>query len=396
MQTISRIAVRAGLALLASCVLIQAAAAQAPIAQEVTLFVKEQQGFTPGYAVGDLAIGDPGVADFRVRPGRRELLLLGAGEGSTTLTIWDQKRVKRHEVHIVVRSRESVKAETDLKDLLKEFPTVEVRRLGSKLIVNGTVSTQADRDAVERLANAGGAESVVRVVKPGAATTTAGPVTGDPSTPGSPATPAVPAGAPQVEYEVELLEANVAFASGTYGRGIEPSGRSLFKERVRATVGGEVDVTIPGVAAAAPGDQGQNRKQDKNSKQPAAPTTPTSLRLKLRPTNLAETGEITTFVLIETNLPVEGSMDPSISRRARWELVSAPDEPFGLAGAELLAMPAVSRSPSKLPRILETAAMVPGTNRGTGYVPSYVVYYDKNRKTQLLAVFRPRLVTTPR
>lgn len=395
MQTISRLAWRAALALLASCVLVTAAAAQEPTAQEVSLFVKEQQGFTPGYAVGDIAVGDPGVADFRVRPGRRELLLLGTGEGATTLTIWDQKRVKRHEVHIVVRTRESVKAETDLKDLLKEFPTVEVRRLGSKLIVAGTVGTQSDKDAVERLANAGGAENVVRVVKAGSATTTTAPATGDPSTPGSPATPAAPAGAPQVEYEVELLEANIAFASGTYGRGIEPSGRSLFKERVRAAVGGEVDVTIPGVAAAAPSDASQNRKSDKN-KPPPAPLTATSLRLKLRPTNLAETGEITTFVLIETNLPVEGSMDPSISRRARWELVSGTDEPFGLAGAELLAMPAVSRSPSKLPRVLETAAMIPGANRGTGYVPSYVVYYDKNRKTQLLAVFRPRLVNAPR
>jgi hypothetical protein len=41
---------------------------------------------------------------------------------------------------------------------------------------------------------------------------------------------------------------------------------------------------------------------------------------------------------------------------------------------------------------METANLVPGARRGTGYVPSYAVYYNKNKKTQLLAVFRPRLV----
>jgi hypothetical protein len=367
-----------------------AAHAQEPKSEELSLFIKEQQTYNPGYAVGDIAIGEPGIADFKVLNGRRELLLFGKGVGETKLTIWDQKRVKRSEVHIIVRSREDVKAEADLKDLLKDFPTVEVRRLGSKLIVSGVVSSQADLDAVGRLASAASAESVVRYVKPagpGGVAVPAGP--GGVTAPGGPV--AAPA-AQEVEYEVELLEANVAFASGTYGRGIEPSGRSLFKQTVHAPIGGEVNVNIPGPAVSAPvPDDGKKQQKPKKGEVPP-PVTPTTLNLKVRPTQLAETGEITTFVLIETNLPVEGSMDPSISRRARWELSSNTGEPFGIAGAELLAMPAVARNPSKLPRVLETAAMLPGANRGTGYVPSYVVYYDKNKKTQLLAVFRPRLV----
>jgi hypothetical protein len=365
-----------------------AAAAQEPTADELSLFIKEQQTFNPGYAIGDIAIGEPSIADFKVLAGRRELLLFGKGIGDTKLTIWDQKRVKRSEIHIIVRSREDVKAESDLKELLKDFPTVEVRRLGSKLIVSGIVNSQADLDAVGRLASAASAESVVRYVKPaGPGGVPAGP--GGTTAPGGPV--AAPA-APEVEYEVELLEANVAFASGTYGRGIEPSGRSLFKQTVRAPIGGEVDVNIPGPSVAPPTqDDGKKKPKPKKGELPP-PVTPTTLNLKVRPTSLAETGEITTFVLIETNLPVEGSMDPSISRRARWELSSNTAEPFGIAGAELMAMPAVAKNPSKLPRVLETASMIPGANRGTGYVPSYAVYYDKNKKTQLLAVFRPRLV----
>ena len=375
-----------------------AAAAQDAATQELTLFVKEQKPFTPGYAVGNIAIGDPEVVDYKVMPGRREIMLFAKGKGETRLLIWDQKTVKRHDVKIIVTVKEEMQAETDLKDLLKPFPTVSVRKLGEQIVVTGQVSTDADMDAVGRIATAASAQNLVRLVKTSPMGSIVGPPpsTGgtspsgtatptDPPTPGAttPGTPAVPA---QVEYEVELLEAHVAFGSGTYGVGIEPSGRTLFKKVVRVPFNGDTDVIVPGTAALSP-------KADNKLKQQA------SLRLRVRPTMLSEEGELTTFVSIETNVPVEGSKDPSITRRARWELVSKHDEPFGLGGAELMAMPQVVQGRSKLGRILETASgtaslagSAPGVSGYSGYVPSYLPYYDKDKKTQLLAVFRPRVV----
>jgi hypothetical protein len=372
-----------------------AAFAQAPDTQELTLFVKEQKPFTPGYAIGNIAIGDPEVADYKVMPGRKEIMLFAKGKGETRLLIWDQKNVKRHDVKITVAVKEEAQAETDLKELLAPFPTVSVRKLGEQIVVTGQVSTDADMDAVGRIATAASAQNLVRLVKtsPMGAVVGPPPSTGgtspsstaatDPPTPGAPGTPAVAA---QVEYEVELLEAHVAFASGTYGVGIEPSGRTLFKKVVRAPFNGDTEVMIPGTAALSP-------KADSKLKQQA------NLRMRVRPTQLSEEGELTTFVSIETNVPVEGSKDPSITRRARWELVSKHDEPFGLGGAELMAMPQVVQGRSKLGRILETASSTsglagsaPGVSGYTGYVPSYLPYYDKDKKTQLLAVFRPRVV----
>jgi hypothetical protein len=374
--------------------------------QDLTLYVGEQQTFTPGYAVGDIQVLNPEVANFRVQSGaRREIMLVGKGKGETQLIIWDQKRVKRHEIKLIVRSREDLKAEADLKDLLKDFPTVQVRRLGDKLVVSGTVSSQSDLDAVGRIASVAAAENLVRVVRggyPGASpggTTTPTPdpgaagATGTP-TPGAPSTTA-PAAAPQIEYEVEVLEANIAFQSGTYGKGIEPSGPSLYKKVVRAAIGTDVDVMVPGSAVTAKSSgSDKDRKNDKNA--PAAASA-TSLRMRLRPTGISEDGQLTTYVVIETNLPVEGAKDPSVNRRARWELVGATDEPFGLAGAELMAMPQVAQNPSRLGRVLSTGSQVvgmPGVSgrAGTNYVPSYVPYYDKSKNTQLLAVFRPRIV----
>jgi hypothetical protein len=369
-------------------------AAQDAATQELKLFVKEQKPFTPGYAVGNIAIGDPEVADYKVMPGRREIMLFAKGKGETRLLIWDQKNVKRHDVKITVGVKEEMQAEADLKELLKPFPTVDVRKLGEQLVVTGQVSTDADMDAVGRIAAAASAQNLVRVVKSSAVGAVVGPPASTPSTspssPGEPTpgatAPGAPAVAAQVEYEVELLEAHVAFASGTYGVGIEPSGRTLFKKVVRAPFNGDTEVMIPGTAALSP-------KADSKLKQQA------NLRMRVRPTMLSEEGELTTFVSIETNVPVEGSKDPSITRRARWELVSKHDEPFGLGGAELMAMPQVVQGRSKLGRILETASSTsglagsaPGVSGYTGYVPSYLPYYDKDKKTQLLAVFRPRVV----
>jgi hypothetical protein len=288
-----------------------------------------------------------------------------------------------------------MQAATDLKELLAPFPTVSVRKLGEQLVVTGQVSTDADMDAVGRIASAASAQNLVRLVKTSPMGAVVGPppstgatspsttATTDPPAPGATATPAVAA---QVEYEVELLEAHVAFASGTYGVGIEPSGRTLFKKVVRAPFNGDTEVIIPGTAALSP-------KADSKLKQQV------SLRMRVRPTQLSEEGELTSFVSIETNVPVEGSKDPTITRRARWELVSKHDEPFGLAGAELMAMPQVVQGRSKLGRILETASgtaslagSAPGVSGYSGYVPSYLPYYDKDKKTQLLAVFRPRVV----
>lgn len=370
-------------------------AAAQPQTEDLTLYVGEQQTFTPGYAVGDIQVLKPEIANFRVQPGRRELMLIGVGKGETQLIVWDQKRVKRHEVKLIVRSREDMKQEADLKDLLKDFPTVQVRRLGDRLVVSGTVSSQADLDAIGRIASVASAENLVRYVRglypgaPPAGGTAPADSTPTPTPTPGPGTPGVagPAAAPQVEYEVEVIEGNVAFQSGTYGKGIEPSGPTLFKKVVRAPLGGDVDILIPGAPLTS-----KNADKDKGKNTPA-----TQLKMRLKPTGISDDGQLTTNVSIETNLPVEGSKDPNVNRRARWELIGATDEPFGLAGAELMAMPQVAQNPSRLGRVLSTATQVTGLpgvsgRAGTNYVPSYVPYYDKSKNTQLIAVFRPRLI----
>lgn len=348
-------------------ILLWAAGASAQEREEQILVVGEQVTFEPGYAVGDIAIVNVKIADYRVERGRRRVLLLGKAKGQTILNITDQKRVLRTILTITVQGRE----EADLQALLQDFPDVRIRRIGDKAIVTGTVRSKSDLETVEKMASVAGMESLVRVSYGGAADS------------GSESDATIASGGPQVEYEIDVLEASVAFASGSYGTGVEPSGPSLFKEVVRVPVGGQAEVYVPGKAVS---DKARKKNAPKSG-----------IRMTLQPRDLSADGTFTTFVTIETNVPVETSPDPSVMRRARWEMEALPGEPFAVAGAQLLAVPAaVKRGGSKFGRALKAIgaiARLPGVRRTD--VPEYttgIPYYDRDKKTQVLALFKPRII----
>jgi hypothetical protein len=350
-----------------------AGAQTTPTQREETLFVREQQSFAPGYPIGNIAIGDPAVADFRVLAGRKELLLFGRGPGKTTLTLWDQRNAKRDEILIIVITREEFERERDLRELLKPYSTVEVRKLGSTLVVSGIVNGRAELEAISKIATVAGAQNLVTVA--GAASTPMPTPTGTPGATGR------SAASTRVLYEVELYEAALGYQSGSYATGVEPSGRSLFKRSIGVDLGAEEEVYIPGTAA---------RAKTTDAKRAAV----TGLRLKIRPGELAATGEFSTYILVETNLPLPtGTYDQNVWRRARWEFSGLSGEPLGLAGNELLATAVVDqRRGSKLGRIVSTVTGLggivgaPGTEYG-GAMP----YFDKDKRTQLVVVLRPRI-----
>ena len=126
---------------------------QAPTRTE-RLVVGEQRVLAPGYAVGDIAISNPAVCDFRVVSGRREVLLVASGEGLATLTIWDQGGTKRDEVAIDVMSREMARLMDDLRELLKPYPGVSVKRLGTRLVLAGDVQSAEELQTVRTIADA--------------------------------------------------------------------------------------------------------------------------------------------------------------------------------------------------------------------------------------------------
>lgn len=425
-----------------ACVCLAAAASAQPVpaAPETRMLVGDQKVMEPGFAVGDIAIGDPAVADFRVRPGRKAILLIAKRAGQTKLILWDQRGSERHEYQIVVETAEQAQAETKLRGLLRDFPSVKVERLGGGLVVTGSVSAQEDLALIQRMAESTGAESFVRYVAPetratrpapppstatpttapppAAATGAPGavapatappatsapppatpPATRVPAAPPAAATPAAattppPASPPAaaeagdtIEYEVQLLEASSAFGSASYETGIEPSGRVLHSGKVLAPLGGDGQLFIPAKAF-----------ESKDTKTPKGATGTDGMRITLTPTEL-DGRDLTTKILIETNVPVKSkAYVPGGWRRARWQSENDITAPFSIAGADLLVIPELSGGGGALSKVsgllgLAGASSVPGSEytSAASYVP-----YDKERKTQLLLLIRPRAVPAGR
>jgi hypothetical protein len=144
----------------------------------------EQRVLKPGYAVGDIAISNPKVCDFRVLANRTQVMLIANGVGFTTLTMWDQRGVKRDEVTIEVISAQMAKLITDLAELVRPYPNVTISTLGPRIVIGGTVTTRQEFDIVRALAQgAGGALCTVTIAGGGQPPAPAG-------TPAPAATPA--------------------------------------------------------------------------------------------------------------------------------------------------------------------------------------------------------------
>lgn len=366
------------------------AAAQELIKLEQQILVNDQKIFTPGYAMGDLFLPDPKVADIKVLPGRKEVIIYGKTPGRTRLTIQDQKRVPRHELELIVVSREAMQLENDLRELLKPYPTVQLRTLGGKLVVSGDVETKADKEAVDRIAGAASVQSLVRYKPSGVEEPRGMPGADRPA--GGEAVPKTTARA-AIEYEMELMEASVSFGSGVYGTGVEPSGRPLAKKRVTIPINEEGEIYFNEPQLIPKDFQGKKNLPE------------IGIRLRVRPGPADDSGNFTTYLLIETNVPVsEGSFaDPTIQRRARWEFRSMSGTPVGVGGNELLAIADVRRGPSTGSRLLglaRVAGSVPGaggigTGVGIGSGAVSAATYDRSKKTQLMMILRPRTASAP-
>jgi hypothetical protein len=363
-----------------------------PVQQELTIYVNEVTTWSPGYPMGDIVLGSPATAGYEPVAGRKQLMLRGKQVGRTTLNIWDQRKALRHEITLVVTTREAETMMRDLKDLLAPYPNVTIGRLGGQVLLTGTVASQPELAAVQNLAQVARVQSTVTVARAGGATSGPGTTasTGTTTTgpgPGTGTTTA-PAGTPAVEYELELFEASSQFKTGEYGRGVEPSGRSLYKGKVTTAIGTDGEIFIGG-PAIDPGKKNDKDLQD------------TGIRLKIRPRE-GQSGDVVTTIEVETNVPLDYELyDPDVWRRSRYAFKTVDTMPFAVSGSDLLAAPAIAGGMTTMGKVQKgtnTAARVPGANRGgLQYVPVFGSLFGssnyKQKKTQILVVFRPTMTT---
>jgi hypothetical protein len=366
-----------------------------PATREMTVFLNDQQSFVPGYVMGRIAIGDEKICDFKVLRGGMELLLVGKGSGTTSLTIWDQQKSKRDQVNITVKTRQAEVSVQQLRELVKPFATVDVSWLAGGLVLTGVVSSKDDHSLLDRIAVAARARNLVRLVMPPTsqppqrvqAARAVSPGRLDPREEGTTSALVVNA-SPVVNYEIQLIEASSTFRSGSYARGVEPSGPSLYKGTLSAVVGRPSEMFIGGPHVRQAGG--------------AKVSETSGIKLTLTPALPDARGRLQTDVRVETNLPfARETYDPTVWRRGHWDFTASSGEAFGITGMDLLAAPDSTSSPSRLRSVTSTASRVarlPGADLvpGAEYTPVFGSLFSspsyKKKSTQLLVILRPSLV----
>ena len=267
------------------------------------LVIGEQKTFRPGYAVGDIAIANPDVCDYRVIAGRREVMLIANGQGFTTLTIWDQRGVKRDEIGIEVVSREFAKVQADLADLLRPYPGVVIKPLGNRAVITGTVNTPEDLEMVRTLAAAASDTlCTVTVAAARGSGSGSGSAAADPPGAEPAAAPTIrrvpvrqgeaPAAEPghaagDVEYLIEVYESPLSAPPPEVAG---PQGRRLYSGRVRTDRGIEVRQSVSLQVKGLPGTK--------------------TVSLSLTPST--RSAGIETALVVDTDLPL-GPGDPAKS-----------------------------------------------------------------------------------
>jgi pilus assembly protein CpaC len=129
-------------------VLLSSAAVLGQEGGNISLGVGTQKVITvPG--IQRVAVGDSAIADVKTI-GNNQLLVIGAGEGKTTLLIWKASG-QRISYLVSVRKQDPNEVIGEIKKLLGEIEGVTVRMVGDRIYLDGQAYTQADADRIDQV-----------------------------------------------------------------------------------------------------------------------------------------------------------------------------------------------------------------------------------------------------
>lgn len=128
----------------------KAAAGTSENSDEVTLTVGENKTVSAAN-VKNYSEGVPGIIDVKLTTDNSQFVIAGRKPGSTTMLLIknDGSQVSLT-VHVFARSPQAV--EKELNQLLEGMPGVRARRVGARIVIDGTVPTEAELKRVQHVA----------------------------------------------------------------------------------------------------------------------------------------------------------------------------------------------------------------------------------------------------
>ena len=127
-----------------------AAAAPAASTEELTLVVGESRTL-PADDVKSYSEPTPGIAEVRVTPNGKQFVVIGKKPGSTTLLLI-KKDDSEVTYRITVYPRDVKIVEDEVNQLLNGTAGVRMRRVGSRLFIEGGVSTEPELARIQHIA----------------------------------------------------------------------------------------------------------------------------------------------------------------------------------------------------------------------------------------------------
>jgi pilus assembly protein CpaC len=132
----------------AAFALLVSAAAYAQEGGNIALGVGTQKVMNiPG--IQRIAVGDASIADVKTI-GNNQVLIIGAGEGKTTLLIWKSSG-QRVSYTVSVRKQDPNEVISEIKKLLGEIEGVTVRMVGDRIYLDGQAYTSQDAERIEQV-----------------------------------------------------------------------------------------------------------------------------------------------------------------------------------------------------------------------------------------------------
>ncbi len=114
----------------------------------INLGVGTQKVLTvPG--ISRIAVGDPSVADVKTI-GKNQVLVVGAGEGKTTLLIW-QGTGHRTSYAVSVKKQDPNETLAEIRNLLGNVEGITVRLLGDRIYLDGRAYSAQDADRIQKV-----------------------------------------------------------------------------------------------------------------------------------------------------------------------------------------------------------------------------------------------------
>src|ERR1043165_1749115 len=98
--------------------------------------------------VSRIAVADPSVADVRNVGG--QILVIGAGEGRTSVIVW-KSNGQRVTYTVAVRKQDPNEVAGEMRRLLGEIEGVNIRMVGERIFLDGQAYTSQDAERIEQV-----------------------------------------------------------------------------------------------------------------------------------------------------------------------------------------------------------------------------------------------------